>query len=93
MPGPNARCTTIVKMDAGKVGTPMGLLLALTFSQDQDQPFDRLYVGGTGDVAIQPINGDPVTFKAVPVGTTLNVAGRRVLETNTTATLMVGIKD
>lgn len=49
------------------------------------------YVGGTGDVAVMPFGGTTeVTFKAVPVGTIIPLAISKVMETNTTATLIVG---
>jgi hypothetical protein len=51
-----------------------------------------LYVGGTGDVAIQPYSGgDPVTFKTVPAGTLLPVRTPRVMSTGTTATNIVAM--
>jgi hypothetical protein len=51
-----------------------------------------LYVGGTGDVAIETPAGDQVTFKAAPVGCILPVLARAVLSTGTTATNIVGFK-
>ena len=51
-----------------------------------------LYVGGTGDLTVNMIGlGDPVTFKAVPVGTLLRVRVTRVLATGTTATGIVAL--
>lgn len=51
-----------------------------------------LYVGGTGNVTVQPLHGaGTVVFSAVPVGTILPIAIKRVLSTGTTATLMVGL--
>lgn len=51
-----------------------------------------LYVGGAGDVALV-LAGDTVavTFKAVPVGTRLEVQFSRVMSTNTTATLLLAL--
>lgn len=51
----------------------------------------RLYVGGTGDVVVRLLDGSTPVFKAVPVGTTLDIQFDQVLSTNTTATLMVGL--
>lgn len=53
-----------------------------------------LYVGGTGDVAVEPARGPvdaSVVFKAVPVGTVLPIKVRRIYSTNTTATLIIGL--
>lgn len=51
----------------------------------------RLYVGGTGDVAVRMLDGSTPVFKAVPVGTTLDIQFDQVLSTNTSATLMVAL--
>lgn len=49
------------------------------------------YVGGTGDVAVMPFGGSTaVTFKAIPVGTIIPLAISKVLETGTSASLIVG---
>lgn len=50
-----------------------------------------VYVGGAGNVAVRMVNGGTVTFTAVPVGTTLDVAVDRVMSTNTTATLLIAL--
>ena len=54
-----------------------------------------LYVGGTGAVAVV-MEGDgaptAVTFSAVPVGTILPIRVTKVMSTNTTATLIVGLQ-
>lgn len=58
-----------------------------------DNPFawSALYVGGAGDVKVKMLDGSTPTFKAVPVGTTLNIQFVRVFTTGTAATLMVGL--
>lgn len=51
-----------------------------------------IYVGGAGDLAvIMHGSSAPVTFKAVPVGTTLWIRARLVMSTNTTATQLLGL--
>lgn len=58
-------------------------------------PYPRaIYVGGAGNIAIVPVEATddtPVTFTAVPVGSVLHVQARRVMVTNTTATLLIAL--
>lgn len=56
----------------------------------------RIYVGGAGDIVAEMF--DPVTnklalttFKAVPVGTTLEIKTKRIAATGTAATFLVGL--
>lgn len=65
---------------------------AVTKSDATVLVFDAIYVGGTGDVAVVTELGTTVTFSAVPVGAILPIKGTKVMSTNTTATLMVGLK-
>lgn len=65
--------------------------VAVTKSDSVEQNFAGLYIGGTGDVAVKGIGGVAVTFSAVPVGTFLPIAVNRVMSTNTTATLILGL--
>lgn len=53
--------------------------------------FRGIYVGGAGNIVVVDLSGNVTTFTAVPVGTQLNIAGRRVNATSTTATLLVGL--
>jgi hypothetical protein len=51
-----------------------------------------IYVGGAGNVTlIGEDNVTPITFTAVPVGTFMPCGARRVMATNTTATLLVAL--
>ncbi len=50
-----------------------------------------IYVGGVGDVEAVSVRDTTVIFKAVPVGTVLPIRAKKVLATNTTATLLVGL--
>ena len=50
-----------------------------------------IYVGGAGDVTVVTAGGTTVTFKAVPVGTTLAIRAQSINATNTTATLMLAL--
>jgi hypothetical protein len=55
-------------------------------------PFRSLYVGGAGNVAVvDRFGGAAVVFTAVPAGTVLPVQGKRVDNTNTTATAIVAL--
>jgi hypothetical protein len=51
-----------------------------------------LYIGGAGNVAARMLDGSVVTFSAVPAGTLLPVQCDRVMSTNTTATLIIGLR-
>ena len=50
-----------------------------------------IYVGGAGAIALITVNGETVTFSAVPVGTVLPIRAARVKATGTTATLLIGM--
>jgi len=50
-----------------------------------------VYVGVTGDVALEDSEGNQVTFKNVPQGTFMPLRVVRVLSTGTTATDIVAI--
>lgn len=91
---PSRRTVAVTPDDSGLPGTPIGLLLGLTYSPDHDDAteFDRLWVGVTGDISIRDKRGNAILFGQVPVGE-LNVFGRRVLSTNTTAQEIVAIRD
>lgn len=51
-----------------------------------------LYIGGTGHVRVTTVDGNDTLFSAVPAGTILPVAVKRVWTTTTTATLIVGMR-
>ena len=50
-----------------------------------------LYVGGAGDISIQPLEGAAVTLAGVPAGALLPISVTRVNVTGTTATNLVGL--
>lgn len=50
-----------------------------------------LWVGGAGDVHVTMHSGAEVTFAAVPAGTLLRIAAKRVWATGTTATNIVAL--
>lgn len=51
-----------------------------------------VYVGGAGDLAVMPLDGTvAVTFSAVPAGALLPIACSKIMNTNTTATLIVAL--
>ena len=60
-------------------------------SNNESFEFQSIYVGGTGNITVVLQDDTTVLFSAVPVGTILPIAGKRVNATGTTATLMVGI--
>lgn len=56
------------------------------------QPFDAVYVGGAGDVAVRTAVGTTVTFSGAVAGSTIPIRFDRLMSTNTTATLCLGLK-
>ncbi|TGV26342.1 hypothetical protein [Mesorhizobium sp. M4B.F.Ca.ET.143.01.1.1] len=64
---------------------------AVTKSDSTAVLFNAVYVGGTGDLALRPVNGTAVTFSGVPAGTIIPLKCDRVMSTNTTATNIVGL--
>jgi hypothetical protein len=79
------------------MGVPNWLTVAtrlaeVTKSDDTIVGCQALYVGGAGNVAIMA-EGDTaaVTISGVAAGTTLHIACKKVMSTNTTATLMVAL--
>lgn len=66
--------------------------VAVTPSDSTAVLFRGLWIGGAGNVAIIGLLGDTaVTLSGVPAGTYLPIAVKRVMSTNTTATLIVGL--
>ena len=87
-----ARRVTLVD-SAGVAAGPNNNAVAVVPSDTVNlaQPTRSIYVGGTGDVKVITVGGQTTIFKAVPVGTTLNVAASRVFATGTTATNIVAL--
>lgn len=55
--------------------------------------YRSLWVGGTGNIQLLLVNDSvPVTILAVPNGTLIPFAVKRVYATNTTATNIIGLK-
>jgi hypothetical protein len=50
-----------------------------------------LYVGGAGDLKVDTVGGDAVTFVAVPAGSFIPVQVTRVYATGTSATSIVAL--
>ena len=50
-----------------------------------------LYVGGAGDLKVDTVGGDEVTFVAVPAGSFIPVQVKRVYATGTSATSIVAL--
>lgn len=63
----------------------------VTPSDTTPQSYRAIYVGGAGNVAVRTVGGNMVLFTAPPVGSILPVEVDRVLATNTTATLLIGL--
>jgi hypothetical protein len=68
--------------------------LVVTPSDSTVVAFRSLWIGGTGNANVVPLNAPTdagVLFSAIPAGTLLPIAVRKVLLTSTTATLIVGM--
>jgi hypothetical protein len=50
-----------------------------------------LWVGGVGNVKVDMVGGGTVTLLAVPAGTWLRIAAKRVYSTGTTATSIIAL--
>ena len=64
---------------------------SITPSDSTEVAFSAIYVGGTGNVAVETVDGT-ATFTSVPVGSIIPVCAIKVLSTGTTATNLVGLK-
>jgi hypothetical protein len=56
------------------------------------QPFDAIYVGGAGDVALKTVGGQTVTFAGAASGSIIPVRFVQLMSTNTDATDCVGLR-
>jgi hypothetical protein len=66
--------------------------VVLTKSDSTVFPATRgLYVGGAGNLNVVMKDGATCLFTAVPVGTTLDISIEQLLDTSTTATLVVDL--
>lgn len=54
-------------------------------------PFQQLFVGGAGNLAVTTVGDTVVTFTGVLAGQILNIRGTKVMATNTTATNIVAM--
>lgn len=65
---------------------------AVTPSNSTEVAYSAIYVGSTGNVAVETPAGDTVTFVGVPTGGIIPICAVKVLSTGTTATSIVGLK-
>lgn len=74
---------------------PATRLVAITKSDSTDLTDNKiraLWVGGAGDVAVLAIGDSAaVTLSAVPAGSIVPVMVKKVMSTNTSASLIVGL--
>lgn len=58
-----------------------------------DKPFDALYVGGAGNVAVRTFPaGQTVTFAGAVAGSIIPIRCDKLMSTNTNATSVVGLR-
>lgn len=81
---------SLTKMIPGKK------LVAITTSDStdySDDPFRAVWVGGAGNIAVIAENDTAaVTISGVQAGTLLPISVTKIMSTNTTATLIVGVR-
>jgi len=58
---------------------------------DLPQETRAIYVGGAGNLNVTLTDGYGVQFQAVPVGTILPIAAKRVASVGTSATYLLGL--
>ena len=58
---------------------------------DMDRIARALYIGGSGDVKVNMVEGNTITFSSVMAGTILPVSCKRVFATGTNATLVIAL--
>jgi len=62
-----------------------------TPSDTTEHDYDAVWVGGVGNLAVTFAGGNSAVLTAVPAGTLLEFRVKRVLSTDTTATVIVGL--
>lgn len=74
-------------------GTPATGAFAITPHDTNNLPFVTrgIYVGSEGNVRVQLLDGDPVTFTGAQVGSILPIQAVRVFATGTTASNLIGL--
>jgi len=72
-----------------QINSSRATAIAPSDANDLDPIGGLVYVGVTGDVAVQTKDGDAVTFIGVPAGNVLPLKVSRVLATGTTATSLI----
>jgi len=85
--------TDYVQLYTRAANGPYEHAAAVTPHDTNDLPFRTvaLWVGGAGDLTFITMHGETVALAAVPAGTLLPVRADKVLDTGTTATLIVAL--
>lgn len=78
--------------ESGKTNAASNFASVTPSDATDTSEFRALWVGGAGNVAIEGRNGTQVILSAVPAGTLLPIQPAKVLESLTTATLIIGLK-
>jgi len=72
--------------------TRFGGAKTITTNDTVLQAYSGIYIGGAGNLRVIMESGDDVLFTAPPVGTILPIRVTKVMATNTTATLLIGLQ-
>jgi hypothetical protein len=74
-------------MNAYKYVNAVSVTVNQYFSNDKIKA-DAIYVGGAGNLVVELLSGQSVTFNSVPAGTIIPVQCVRVLNTSTATNLV-----
>jgi hypothetical protein len=83
---------SVTPSDPGDPGEAMGPL-GMTYSGGENPPFDSLYVGTTGDISLRSMSNENVILVGVPADFHVELQGRRVRQTGTTASDIVAFRN
>jgi hypothetical protein len=82
-----------IDVSDGGLGQPAvhAFVVAPSDSEEVTYVTRAVFVGGAGNMAVVMFGGETVTFSGILAGTTLPIRVKKVLTTETTATLMLGL--
>lgn len=83
----------MLRVDAQLFGAGDAIALTKSDSTTYVPPFNALYIGGAGDVAVRTYpGGTTVTFSGAAAGSIIPIQCDRLMSANTTATSVLGLR-